>query len=59
MSSKNQTAIPKNFRWQLDDIKFIGRWDRIDYVEEGAVIIDFKATEVKEHQKEADRKTKG
>jgi len=49
--------IEKNFRWQLDSVKFIGRWDRIDYRKEEAVIIDFKATEVKD-QKEADRKTK-
>ena len=56
-SGKIPGFLEKNFRWQLDDIKFIGRWDRIDYSEEGAVIIDFKATEVKD-QKEADRKTK-
>jgi DNA helicase-2/ATP-dependent DNA helicase PcrA len=56
-SRKIPGLLEKNFRWQLDDIKFIGRWDRIDYSEEGAVIIDFKATEVKD-QKEADRKTR-
>ncbi len=56
-SEKVPGLLEKNFRWQLDDIKFIGRWDRIDYSEEGAVIINFKATEVKD-QKEADRKTK-
>jgi DNA helicase-2/ATP-dependent DNA helicase PcrA len=56
-SRKVPGLLEKNFRWQLDDIKFIGRWDRIDYIEEGAVIIDFKATEVKD-QKEADRKTR-
>jgi DNA helicase-2/ATP-dependent DNA helicase PcrA len=56
-SGKVPGLLEKNFRWQLDDIKFIGRWDRIDYIEEGAVIIDFKATEVKD-QKEADKKTR-
>ncbi len=49
--------LEKKFRWQENDLKFIGRWDRIDYLEEGAVLIDFKATEVKD-QKEADRKAR-
>jgi len=49
--------LEKNFKWQLDSIKFIGRWDRIDDRKEGAIIIDYKATEVKD-KKEADRKTK-
>jgi len=49
--------IEKSFKWQKDDVKFIGRWDRIDYTEEGAVIIDYKATEVK-GQKEADKKAR-
>ena len=49
--------LEKSFKWQSDGIKFTGRWDRIDSTEQGAVIIDFKATEVK-GQKEADKKTK-
>lgn len=49
--------LEKSFKWQADEVKFIGRWDRIDYTEEGGVIIDFKATEVKD-QKEADKKTR-
>lgn len=49
--------LEKNFKWQLDNVKFRGRWDRIDFSQEGAVIIDFKATEVK-GQKEADKKTR-
>jgi DNA helicase-2/ATP-dependent DNA helicase PcrA len=49
--------LEKSFKWQSDGIKFTGRWDRIDSTEHGAVIIDFKATEVK-GQKEADKKTK-
>ena len=49
--------LEKNFKWQSDSIKFIGRWDRIDYRKDGAVIVDFKATEVKD-KKEADRKAK-
>jgi DNA helicase-2/ATP-dependent DNA helicase PcrA len=49
--------LEKSFKWQLNDVKFIGRWDRIDYTDDGAVIIDFKATEVKD-QKEADKKAR-
>jgi DNA helicase-2/ATP-dependent DNA helicase PcrA len=49
--------LEKSFKWQLNDVKFIGRWDRIDHTDDGAVIVDFKATEVKD-QKEADKKAK-
>jgi len=49
--------LEKRFKWNFDEVKFIGRWDRIDYTDEGAVIIDFKATEVKE-QKEADKRAR-
>ncbi|MFQ6109409.1 MAG: PD-(D/E)XK nuclease family protein, partial [Candidatus Aminicenantales bacterium] len=38
-------------------LKFIGRWDRIDIHQNGGVITDYKATEVKD-QKEADLKAK-
>jgi len=51
------SLIEKDFRWFLEDIKFNGRWDRIDFFEKGAVITDFKASQVKD-QKEADKKTK-
>ncbi len=49
--------LEKSFKWQLNDVKFIGRWDRIDYTDNGAVIVDFKATNVKD-QKEADKKAR-
>jgi len=49
--------LEKTFKWQFEKVRFIGRWDRIDYTDEGAVIIDFKATEVK-NQKEADKKAR-
>ena len=58
---ESQKSIPrfleKPFKWQSDKIRFSGRWDRIDYLDGGAVIIDFKAAQVKD-QKEADKKTK-
>jgi DNA helicase-2/ATP-dependent DNA helicase PcrA len=56
-SKESPEFLEKSFKWQLDSVKFIGRWDRIDYRKEGAIIIDFKATEVK-GQKEADKKSK-
>ncbi len=49
--------LEEPFKWQTDNIKFIGRWDRVDITPKGAVIIDYKATQVKD-QKEADQKTK-
>jgi DNA helicase-2/ATP-dependent DNA helicase PcrA len=51
------SLLEKRFKWQEDKVKFIGRWDRVDYRPEGVVIIDFKASEVKD-QKEADRRAK-
>ena len=49
--------LEKSFKWQKDEVKFVGRWDRINFTEEGAVVVDYKSTEVKD-QKEADRKTR-
>jgi DNA helicase-2/ATP-dependent DNA helicase PcrA len=54
-SGLSPAFLEKSFKWQQDKIKFIGRWDRIDIREGEAVIIDFKATEVK-NQKEADKR---
>ena len=51
------SLLEKSFKWQEEKVKFIGRWDRIDQRAEGVVIIDFKASEVKD-QKEADRRAK-
>jgi len=47
--------LEKSFKWQADRVRFTGRWDRIDRLKDGAVIVDFKATAVK-NQKEADKK---
>jgi len=54
-SGSRPAFLEKSFKWQQDKIKFIGRWDRIDIMEEEAIIIDFKASEVK-NQKEADKR---
>jgi DNA helicase-2/ATP-dependent DNA helicase PcrA len=49
--------LEKEFRWFFEDVKFSGRWDRIDMTDSGGVIIDYKASRVKD-QKEADKKTR-
>lgn len=48
-------SLEKSFKWQEGKVKFIGRWDRIDIRPEGTVVMDFKATDIKD-QKEADKK---
>jgi ATP-dependent DNA helicase UvrD/PcrA len=55
-SGLTPSFLEKSFRWQQDKIRFNGRWDRIDIRDGEAVIIDFKAAEVKD-QKEADKRT--
>ncbi len=58
---KREGVIPqfleKNFKWHMGKLGFSGRWDRVDYEDGEAVIIDFKATEVKD-QKTADKNAK-
>ena len=51
------SLVEKDFRWFIKDVRFSGRWDRIDITENGAIITDFKASQVKD-QKEADKKTR-
>ncbi|OGD18172.1 MAG: hypothetical protein A2W03_00360 [Candidatus Aminicenantes bacterium RBG_16_63_16] len=50
--------LEKNFRWQQKKVRFIGRWDRVDLAGGGAVIVDFKAADIKD-QKEADKRAAG
>jgi len=49
--------LEKKFKWHEGKLGFSGRWDRIDYEDGEAVIIDFKATEVKD-QKTADKRAR-
>lgn len=49
--------IEKEFSFILEDNKIAGRFDRIDMEAEGAVIMDFKTSEIKA-QKDADKRTK-
>jgi len=61
LREKTQRGIPalveKDFRWFLKDVRFSGRWDRVDLSKDGAIITDYKASQVKD-QKEADKKTR-
>jgi DNA helicase-2/ATP-dependent DNA helicase PcrA len=49
--------IEKEFSFILENNKISGRFDRIDMEKEGAVIIDFKTSELNK-QKDADKRTK-
>jgi DNA helicase-2/ATP-dependent DNA helicase PcrA len=49
--------IEKDFSFILEDNKVSGRFDRVDEDKEGAVIMDFKTSEIKT-QKDADKRTK-
>ncbi|HDT11620.1 MAG TPA: ATP-dependent helicase, partial [bacterium] len=53
-SSRLPRYLEKRFSWQKNSVRFTGRWDRIDMGSDGAVIIDYKAAQVKD-QKEADK----
>jgi len=46
--------LERAFRWQDGALRFAGRFDRIDFNEDGAVVIDYKTTEVGS-QREADK----
>lgn len=49
--------VEKEFKIKINTIKLLGRWDRVDMEEDGAIIIDYKASKIKD-QKSADRETK-
>jgi DNA helicase-2/ATP-dependent DNA helicase PcrA len=49
--------LEKPFKWREENIRFSGRWDRVDLLNEGAVIIDYKATKIKD-QMEADKRAR-
>lgn len=49
--------IEEPFNFKLDDVKISGRFDRIDEEPDGAVIMDFKTSEIKT-QKDADKRVK-
>lgn len=50
--------IEQEFNIVLGKDKIVGRWDRIDETPEGAVIIDFKTSDIVKRQKQADKRVK-
>jgi len=53
----NPKFIEEPFNFKFKDIKITGRFDRVDEEPEGAVIMDFKTSEIKT-QKDADKRVK-
>ena len=51
------TYIEKDFTFMLENNRVLGRWDRIDMIDDQVRIIDYKSSEVR-NQKEANKKTK-
>ncbi|MCI0526235.1 MAG: PD-(D/E)XK nuclease family protein, partial [Nitrospira sp.] len=51
------THIEKDFSFMLENNRVLGRWDRIDIVDDSVKIIDYKSSEVRD-LKEANKKTK-
>jgi len=51
------THIEKDFSFMLENNRVLGRWDRIDIVDDSVKIIDYKSSEVRD-PKEANKKTK-
>jgi DNA helicase-2/ATP-dependent DNA helicase PcrA len=51
------TYIEKDFSFMLENNRVLGRWDRIDIIQDRVKIIDYKSSEVRD-QKEANKKTK-
>jgi DNA helicase-2/ATP-dependent DNA helicase PcrA len=49
--------IEQPFKFLLDDLLIVGRWDRVDRYGEDAVIIDYKSTDIRD-QAAANRRTK-
>ncbi len=49
--------IEKTFKFPLDDLLIVGRWDRVDRHGDKDVIIDYKSSEVRD-QETADRRTR-
>ena len=51
------TLIEERFKFPLDDLLVVGRWDRVDRRGDEVVIIDYKSSEVRD-QASADRRTR-
>jgi DNA helicase-2/ATP-dependent DNA helicase PcrA len=56
-SPEQPTLIEERFRFQLEDLLVVGRWDRVDRRGNEVVIIDYKSSEVSD-QEAANRRTR-
>lgn len=56
-SSVIPTYVEKEFKVKIDTVRLMGRWDRIDIDEDGAIIIDYKASRIKD-KKSADKEAR-
>ena len=54
---EHPALIEEKFKFPLDDLLIVGRWDRVDRAGEEAIIIDYKSSEVRD-QETADRRTR-
>ncbi|MFQ5781171.1 MAG: ATP-dependent helicase, partial [Nitrospiria bacterium] len=54
---RRPTYIEKAFSFSFEGERIRGRWDRVDIIDDEAVIIDYKTSEVRD-QKGADKKTR-
>ncbi|MBI3321933.1 MAG: UvrD-helicase domain-containing protein [Candidatus Omnitrophica bacterium] len=54
---EHPTLIEGRFKFPLDDLLIVGRWDRVDRREQEVVIIDYKSSEV-DDQGAADRRAR-
>ncbi len=57
VAPEHPTLIEEKFKFPLDDLLVVGRWDRVDRAGDEVVIIDYKSSEVRD-QAAADRKTR-
>jgi len=51
------TMIEQKFALRIEDVLLVGRWDRVDCRDDGAVIIDYKSSEVSD-QAVADKRAR-
>lgn len=51
------TYIEKEFKIKIDRVRLMGRWDRVDIDENGAIITDYKASRIKD-KKSANKETR-
>ena len=54
---EHPTLIEEKFKFPLDDLLVVGRWDRVDCQGDEVVIIDYKSSDIHD-QKTADRRTR-